>query len=123
MKSASQVKDFRIPIGRKISLLREEKQLTQLELGRKLGFTGRGTISQVESGKRSLKLESIIKAAKFFGVHPAVLISPFPIEDFNDFKVLSKVIYLIELKHEMPDLVKPLLRAIDGLLADLQSPY
>jgi transcriptional regulator with XRE-family HTH domain len=121
MVFSSEVEKLRILIGKKISILREQKKLSQVELGRKLGFTSSGTISQVENGTRGLKLASIIKAARFFGVHPAVLISPIAIENYTDIKLLSKVVYLIDLKNEQPEVAEPLLRAIAGLLEHLPS--
>jgi transcriptional regulator with XRE-family HTH domain len=116
MDSTSEVEELRKIIGKKIKLLRTENKVSQVELGKKLGFSSSGTISQIENGMRGLKLASIMKAAKIFDVHPAVLISPVSIEDYNDFKLLSKVIRLIELKHERPEVAQPLLGAINGML-------
>jgi transcriptional regulator with XRE-family HTH domain len=110
-------------IGNKIKYLRKINEITQVELKKELGFTSTGTISQVENGKKGLKLASLMKVAKIFGVHPAVLISPVDITDYNDFIILSKVIHLIEIKRERPEVAKPLLGAINGLLEHLPGEY
>ena len=48
--------------------LREEKDLTQTQLGIELGFKGHSVIAQWESGKRFPEIENLITISKFFGV-------------------------------------------------------
>jgi transcriptional regulator with XRE-family HTH domain len=122
--SDSEVTKLRKIIGKKIKLLRKDvKKISQVELGKALGYTSSGTISQIETGERGLQLASMMKVAKFFNVHPAVLISPIEITDHNDIIILSKVINLIEIKHEWPKLAQPYLSAINGLLEHLPISY
>jgi len=115
MDSRSEVKELRKMIGNKIRLLREEKEYTQVKLGEALGYTSTGTISQIENGARGLPLPSMMRLAKILGVHPAVLISPVEAADADDLIILSKVIYLIEMKRERPKEAQPLLGAIKAL--------
>lgn len=123
MESFLEVEELRKIIGKKIRLLRKMKKITQVRLGRALGYTSTGTISQIENGVRGLQLASIMKVAHIFGVHPAVLISPIDIKDQSDFILLSKIIELIEVKHKRPEVARPLLVAINGLLEHLPVSY
>jgi transcriptional regulator with XRE-family HTH domain len=121
MDSLTEVEELRKIIGNKIRILRKNIGISQVKLGTELGYSSSGTISQIENGVRGLQLASIMKAAEFFGVHPAVLISPVLIENYSDIKLLSKFIRLIELKHERPEVAQPLLGAINGLLEHLPA--
>ena len=51
----------------RIKALREDAQLTQKELGEKLGFSDT-TITNYESGKRHPEYDTLIKIANLFGV-------------------------------------------------------
>ncbi len=115
-------KELRKLIGSRIKDLRIEKKLTQVQLGAKLGLSSSGAISQVENGSKGLKLASLIEAAKCLEVHPSVLIFPVNIKDPNDLIVLSKVIELMEKKHEQPEVAQSLLRAISGMLGIVPTP-
>ena len=67
-------KDFRVIIGKRIRGLRIDHEMTQMDLADRLGMTSTGAISQIESGKKGMKLEMIIKAARVFGIQPSDLI-------------------------------------------------
>ena len=54
-------------IGNRIRELREEKKVTQKELGELLGYSPMG-ISHFENGIRDLKLTDVEKLSKHFGV-------------------------------------------------------
>ena len=54
-------------IGKAIKELREEKKLTQAELGAIFGISGK-TISNYEKGDREPSLELVTKFAEYFGV-------------------------------------------------------
>lgn len=77
MENRFDVKEFRMILGRKIRMLRESKGITQMEWAKELGFTSRGTISQVENGLKGHKVESIMRAAIALEVHPIVLMTPY----------------------------------------------
>lgn len=56
-----------------VSDLRNQRGMTGDELGQKLD-TGKERISQIESGKESPRLETILRLADALGVHPALLL-------------------------------------------------
>jgi transcriptional regulator with XRE-family HTH domain len=122
MKPTPDITEFRKIIGRNISVLRSMKKLSQVQLGKALGYSSTGTISQVEAGERGLQLASIMQVADFFDVHPAFLITKVNSDNFNDFKLISKIIQLVELRHEQPEVAKPLFAAINFLL-DTLPPF
>jgi transcriptional regulator with XRE-family HTH domain len=62
-----------IIIGKRIKRLREDADLTQVELARLIGLRSSGIISQVENGERGLKGENLSRAAAVFGVEEFVL--------------------------------------------------
>jgi transcriptional regulator with XRE-family HTH domain len=122
MASRPDVRKLRKAIGEKVRLLREEKKYTQVQLGKKLGYTSTGSISQIESGARGLPLPSLVRLANFFRVHPAAVISPVEITDPDDLILLSKIICLIEMKRDRPNKAKPLLGAIKAMFEILPAP-
>ena len=54
-------------VGSKIRFLREEMEITQLELSKKLNMNNR-VLSKIESGDRQLRDDELIKIADFFNV-------------------------------------------------------
>lgn len=60
-------------IGKKIRLLREQKNLTQEELARKLGYSHKTSISKIETDQYDLSYSKIIAFADALGVTPASL--------------------------------------------------
>lgn len=57
----------------RIKQLREDNNLTQKELGKKLGLSD-STINNYESGKRQPEYPTLIKIANFFGVSTDYLV-------------------------------------------------
>lgn len=51
-------------IGLKVKLLRQRKRMSQQELADKVGYTNKGMISQVESGKVNITMDKLSKMAK-----------------------------------------------------------
>lgn len=89
--------------GQRLKKLREEKKLTQEELGKKLNLT-KANISKYESGKLEPNIETIRYLADFFGVQTDYLLgisdNPSPASDdwglpedahvfFKDYEKLS----------------------------------
>jgi len=68
-------KEFNTLLGRKIKLLREINDLTQMDIARELGYNSTGMVSQIESGKRGMDNDKILRISKFFGIHPGLLFS------------------------------------------------
>ncbi len=62
--------------GDAIRIYRENKDLTQLELGVKLGGISRQNISHMERGTRTISLKTAVKLSKLFNV---------PLEYFVDY--------------------------------------
>jgi transcriptional regulator with XRE-family HTH domain len=115
MKDVLTGEAYRLALGKKVKLLREQNDVTQVDLAKALGFKSTGTISLVENGIKGLKVASIIKLAHFFQVHPAVLISPIEMEK-DDLKMFSDLMILTERKRKDPDKVRPFFSAISKLL-------
>ncbi len=62
-------------IGEQIKMAREEKGLTQKELGDYLGYSAMG-ISHFEQGAREVKISDVHKLADFFGKDVSFFLSP-----------------------------------------------
>ena len=64
--SDDEIADFYRFIGKNVKRLRQEKGLTQMELGLALGHTGVGTVSVAEvfHNKKHFNLEHLYKIAK-----------------------------------------------------------
>lgn len=76
-------------MGKRIRLLRIEKDLTQGELGAVVGVT-QGSIGFYESGARAMQVHTALKLSEFFGVSTDYLLGKSDIrqqageEDFTD---------------------------------------
>ena len=68
------MKEISEAIGLKIKQVREEKGLTQKELGEVLGYSPMG-VSHFEKGIRELKISDIDKLANFFGKNISFFLS------------------------------------------------
>ncbi len=55
-------------LAKKLKELREEKGITQEALASELGFSGKSSIANYESGLRNPDYETLIKITKYFGV-------------------------------------------------------
>ena len=106
---------FKTVLGKKIKMLRELKQIGQVELARALGYKSTGTISLIENGKKGMKVSSILKASTFFKIHPAVLLSPLEV-DKEDLEMFSDLMKLMERRKKEPDKTRPYFEAIRKLL-------
>ena len=108
-------KRFRKILGQKIKELRQIKGLTQIELAEKLGFTSTGAISQVENGLRGLKVESIMKVADYFNVHPIVLMTPYILKN-DEIEIVSDLFKLFKKCRRKPDQMRHCMVSIRKLL-------
>ena len=106
---------FRHILGNKIRKLRTMSGKTQVELAKELGFTSTGAISQIENGLKGLKVESIMKAAEVFGVHPFVLLTPYDLGE-EETEIVSKLFMLLEKHRRQPSLVRPCVQEVLKLL-------
>ena len=109
---------FRHILGKKIRKLRTTSGKTQVELAKELGFTSTGAISQIENGLKGLKVESIVKAAEVFGVHPFVLMTPYDLGQ-EEAEIVSKLFLLLEKHRRQPSLGTPVCtRSIKALASN-----
>jgi transcriptional regulator with XRE-family HTH domain len=92
-------KEFLKEFGRRTRYLRELTNTTQEDLRKALGYSSTGAISQVENGSKGMKLDAIAKAADFFGVHPAVMLSPVSIPK-SELMLVIKMMNMIKRKEK-----------------------
>jgi transcriptional regulator with XRE-family HTH domain len=122
MKPTPDIAELRKIIGRNIRILREYKNLSRVQLGKALGYSSTGTISLIEAGERGLQLASLMQVSDYFGVHPAVLISKIPSENFDDFELVSRVLQVIELKSKQSEVATDVFLGIKVVL-DTMPPF
>ena len=60
--------DIRGEFSKRLKILRTEKNLTQLELSKELGYNTYTVITNWESGNQMPDIENLILLAKFFSV-------------------------------------------------------
>ncbi len=65
--------DINTQVGFNIRTIREEKRLTQVQLGRLAGMH-RAYIGQIERGEKNIGLKNLQKIAKALRVHPRELL-------------------------------------------------
>ncbi len=53
-----------------LRFFRQDKELSQSKLGRKLGSVSRHNISDMENGRRPISKRMALRLARFFGVSP-----------------------------------------------------
>lgn len=68
------MKEISQKIGQKIKEVREEKGITQKQLGEYLGYSAMG-VSYFEQGVREVKVSDLQKIASFFGKEPSFFLS------------------------------------------------
>ena len=68
-------------LGEKIRFYRKKKGLTQAELGRLCGYSGKTAISKLELGVNDANTETVVKIAKALGVSPVVFLEQFSDEE------------------------------------------
>jgi transcriptional regulator with XRE-family HTH domain len=118
-------KRFKHILGNKIRKLRTVSGITQVELAKKLGFTSTGAISQIENGLKGMKVESIIRAAEVFGVHPFILLTPYDLGQ-EETEIITKLFMLLEKHRRQPNMVRSYVQQLLMLLrrfdSNIESP-
>lgn len=89
---------LREAIGKKIRQLRKLQDVSQVELATAIGMSSTGAISQVEQGVKGLKMTSLIKAARFFGVHPMILMDTGDYTD-DELRAIQEFMLFLKAKH------------------------
>lgn len=104
--------------GQIIRLIREQKNMSQEELAKKLGYSGRAMISHIELGKRGIDFTDIDKWAAALGVDQLALMGR---GDY--FKEYNELIEKIQTDPQMQEIIKKIyklpeekLTLLNGLL-------
>ena len=98
--------DMRKIMGKKIKILREMNDVTQVELAKVLGYASTGTISLIENGIKGMKNVVVIKAAEFFRIHPSVLLLPSEMGR-DELEIFSAVMRLMDERRKNPKQITP----------------
>lgn len=101
-------------IGRRIRRRREELGLTQDDLAKLMGYSGRSSISVVEADKRDITWENVCKYAKALQCSPSYLMKwddPIP-ED--DLEILEEVYADPVLRKKLMDYAIKLKEIVDA---------
>ena len=107
--------DMRKIMGKKIRILREMNDVTQMELAKVLGYASTGTISLVENGIKGMKNVVVIKAAEFFRIPASVLFSPTDMEQ-DELEIYAAVMNLMDEYRKNPKRMKPYLEILKRIL-------
>lgn len=62
-------------LGERIKELRIKKQLSQDELAKRVGFSGRSVISKIESNDRGVRADYLVRIAQVLGTTPTYLLT------------------------------------------------
>ena len=109
--------DMRKIMGKKIRILREMNNVTQMELAKSLGYTSTGAISLIENGIKGMKHVTVIKAAEFFRISPSVLFSPADM-DKDELEIFSAVLKLLDERRKKPKQITPHVEILKRLLIE-----
>ena len=107
--------DMRKIMGKKIRILREMNNVTQMELGKILGYASTGAISLIENGIKGMKNVVVIKAAEFFRIPASVLFSPTDM-DKDELEIYAAVMNLLDEYRKKPKRMKPYLENLKRIL-------
>lgn len=101
-------------LGKKICDYREAADLSQKELGRRLGISA-GAVSQYESGKIDIPFSVQVRIAEELGVKPTDLLSNIPYQpafrDPTEEEFVQAFIWRSQLSAEKKEILSALLRA------------
>lgn len=101
-------------IGKRIRRMREKLGLTQDDLAKLMGYSGRSSISVVEQDKRDITWENVCKYAKVLQCSPSYLMKwddPIPDEDLE---ILEEVYADPVLRKKLMDYAIKLKEIIDA---------
>jgi transcriptional regulator with XRE-family HTH domain len=72
--------DFAEKLGRRIRILRSERQMSQTALAERINVT-RSYLSKIERGKFNMRLDTMEEICRGLGIQPGELISGIKIEN------------------------------------------
>ena len=77
-----------------IKMYRKEKNMTQDELARRMGYTDRSSIAKIENGTVDLPISKIVQLAEVFGVDPGELMGWVDVteEEKKDNDIIANVV-------------------------------
>ena len=84
-------------IGQNIKRIRKEKKLSMDTLAKKLGLSNRSSISHIENGSRSLRLDTVEKIAKALEVSPFEIMGPAYFDNILDIDKIKTEVEIYEL--------------------------
>lgn len=85
-------------IGEQIRIYRKKVGMTQIELGHRIGMTGKSGISKIETGANSVSWETVLDIAKALGLSPLVFMEQFRQDRYKEFE--EYLPYLAEASEE-----------------------
>lgn len=104
-------------LGRKIEDLRKAKGMTQEELAKKAGFSGRAAINNIEKGHSGINVGRLPDLARALGVDPLVLFDHDKQPDFTIDGVLIEKVKRLDDKER-----KQIEAMIDVILQNKENP-
>lgn len=104
-------------LGKKIEMLRKAKGLTQEELAKKSGFSGRAAINNIEKAHSGINVGRLPDLARALGVDPLVLFDSDKQPDFTlDGVLIEKIRRLDKLEQKQIEAM------IDVILQNRENP-
>ena len=104
-------------LGKKIETLRKAKGLTQEELAKKAGFSGRAAINNIEKAHSGINVGRLPDLARALGVDPLVLFDSDKQPDFTlDGVLIEKIRRLDKLEQKQIEAM------IDVILQNRENP-
>ena len=73
-------------LGEMVRFYRKKKGLTQEELGKLCGYSGKTAISKIELGVNDANTDTVIKIAKALGVRPVMFLEQFSSELYAEYE-------------------------------------
>lgn len=104
-------------LGKKVEALRKAKGMTQEELAKKAGFSGRASINCIEKGHSGINVGRLPALARALGVDPLVLFDDDKQPDFTLDGSLIEKIRRLDKKE-----IKQIEAMVDVLLMNKENP-
>lgn len=104
-------------LGKKIEELRKAKGMTQAELAKKAGFSGRGAINNIEKAHSGINVGRLPDLARALGVDPLVLFDNDKTPDYTYEGALIEKVKRLDVKER-----KQIEAMIDVLLMNKENP-
>lgn len=109
-----------LPIYRNIKRLRLEKEWSQTDLAKKIGYSDKSMIAKIENGKVDLTQSKVVDFANVFGVTPSALMG-WDTEDESVNEIAAAIVMhdedkaLLDAYHNADDLTKQMVKKLLGM--------